>query len=94
VGAYGLNEITDDLVEDGSFIRLSNLSADYVVDVNKIKWLSALNVSVFVSNLFVITKYSGYSPDVNSFVGNWSTRGIDLGAYPHARTFSLGTAKF
>lgn len=95
IGAYGLTEITDNLVEDGSFIRLSNLSADYAVDVNKIKWLSALNVNVFASNLFVITKYSGYSPDVNSFVGNWSTRGIDLGAYPQARTFSLGfTAKF
>ncbi len=95
VGAQGLNEISDRMVEDGSFVRLSNLSANYAIDVDKIKWLSSLDINLFVSNLFVISGYSGYSPDVNSFAGSWSLYGIDAGAYPQARAFSLGfSAKF
>lgn len=95
VGATGLTDISDRMIEDGSFLRLSNISASYPLNVDKINWLSSLDISLYASNLFVITGYSGYSPDVNSFAGNWSLRGIDAGAYPQARTLSVGfTAKF
>lgn len=94
-GATGLTEISDRMIEDGSFLRLSSLSASYPLMVDKIKWLSSLDMSLYVSNLFIITRYSGFSPDVNSYAGNWSLRGIDAGAYPQARTISVGfTAKF
>ncbi len=97
VGAQLLDQISDRMVENGSFVRLSNLSIGYDIPLNEPfkKYLHGLTVSIMADNLFVITKYSGFDPDVNSFGGDWSRRGIDLGAYPRARTFSLGfVAKF
>lgn len=66
-------------VEDASYFRLKNITLGYNI---KIKTL--LNIRLFVSsqNLFTISKYKGYDPEVSS--------GIDLGAYPTARTFSAG----
>jgi hypothetical protein len=42
------------------------------------------------SNLFVLTRYRGFDPDVNSFAGNWSLRGVDLGSYPKSQMVSIG----
>lgn len=95
IGSSSLNEITDRLVEDGSFLRLSALTASYDFPLKSSKILSNLSINLMAANLFTITGYSGYNPDVNSFSGNWSFRGIDSGAYPIARSFSLGLiAKF
>jgi hypothetical protein len=41
-------------------------------------------------NLHVWTDYSGFDPEVNSFGGDARARGIDLGAYPRARSWTLG----
>lgn len=97
IGAQLLEQISDRMVEDGSFFRLSTLSIEYDIPLSKKvrSYLNGLKVSFMASNLFVLTKYTGFDPDVNSFGGDWSRRGIDLGAYPAARTFSLGfMAKF
>ncbi|GAB1414603.1 TonB-dependent receptor [Paludibacter sp.] len=95
VGALGLNEITDKLVEDGSFLRLSTLSLSYTPDLKGLTWLDKLDIHLLLSNLFVISNYRGYNPDVNSFAGSWSLRGVDLGASPSYRSVSLGfTASF
>jgi TonB-linked SusC/RagA family outer membrane protein len=90
IGALGLNEISDLLVEDGSFIRLSNLSLSYEIPLQKIKWIESLNLNLMASNLFVLTRYRGFDPDVNSFAGNWSLRGVDLGSYPKSQMVSIG----
>lgn len=95
IGTSSLNEITNRLVEDGSFVRMSALSVNYDFKLKRKKTISALSLNMVASNLFTITNYSGYNPDVNSFSGNWSIRGIDSGAYPNARSFSVGImAKF
>lgn len=95
IGSSSLNEITNRLVEDGSFLRLSTLTASYDFPLKNTKVLSNLSINLMATNLFTITRYSGYNPDVNSFSGNWSIRGIDSGAYPNARSFSVGLlAKF
>lgn len=75
-------------VEDGSFVRIKNITLGYNVPV-KSTVISALKVSVGVNNLYTFTKYSGYDPEVNSYGDNPALFGVDLGGYPNARTFNL-----
>lgn len=75
--------------EDASYIRLRNVRVDYKL----LKLPKALkNLGVFVSgqNLITITDYTGFDPEVNSLSGNDLRQGVDLGAYPAAKTFTLG----
>ncbi len=82
--------LSDRYVEDGSYLRLKNLSIGYTFNNLKIKGLSAINIYASAQNLFTWTKYSWYDPDVNTFAGDSSRRGVDMYSYPSARTFSLG----
>lgn len=77
-------------IEDGSYLRLKNLQLGYSLPK---KWLEAirfnkLRVYAGVQNLFTLTKYSGYDPEVSSNV--LFSRGIDISSYPNARTFTFG----
>lgn len=90
VGAFGYDYVTDRMIEDGSYLSLSDFIITYSVPASGIKWLAGLDLSLMAKNLFVITPYEGYNPAVNSFAGDWSVRGVDLGAYPCARVVSLG----
>ncbi len=49
-----------------------------------------MNLTFAVNNLFTITKYRWYDPDVNTFGSDTSRRGVDMDSYPSARTFNLG----
>ena len=49
-----------------------------------------MDLSLSASNLLLITKYSGYDPEVNSFGSDMMKMGVDYGSYPSARTFSAG----
>lgn len=80
---------SDRYVKDGSYLRCKNVSLSYRW-VHPIKEVEALNLTASVSNLFTITKYDWYDPDVNSFGSDASRRGVDLSSYPSARTFNLG----
>ncbi len=69
---------------------LKNLQLGYSLPK---KWLEAirfnkLRVYAGVQNLFALTKYSGYDPEVSSNV--LFSRGIDISSYPNARTFTFG----
>lgn len=79
-------------LHDGSYLRLKNVSLQYDIPVGKQNILKSLQVYGSVSNLFTITKYFGFSPDVN--VGDLETeatrRGFDSNAYPQSRTFLIG----
>ena len=77
-------------IEDGSYLRLKNLQLGYSLPK---KWLEAirfnkLRVYAGVQNLFTLTQYSGYDPEVSSNV--LFSRGIDISSYPNARTFTFG----
>ena len=76
---------SDRFIEDGSFIRLQNLTVGYTFDTAQFK-----NLRLYLSadNLFILTKYKGYDPEVNTFTGY--ALGIDYTNYPKARTFTLG----
>jgi TonB-linked SusC/RagA family outer membrane protein len=79
-------------VEDGSYIRLKNVTLGYNFQSAKINKISLSNLRVYATatNLFTLTKYTGYDPEVSSFNGNDAMMGVDLGNYPQARMFSLG----
>jgi TonB-linked SusC/RagA family outer membrane protein len=79
-------------VEDGSFIRGRNLLLGYnfsssVLDALKI---SRLRVYVSAQNFFLITKYTSYDPETNTYTGNAFAQGIQFFDYPRGRTFTAG----
>jgi hypothetical protein len=91
VGA-GTTDYNDLILEDGSYLRLKTLSLSYEVPPDWIgrRGFSRARVYVTGSNLATWTDYSGFDPEVSSFgVGNLN-RGIDIGAYPSARSVILG----
>lgn len=81
--------LSDRYVEDGSYIRLKNLNIGYTFR-NPVKFVNSINVFASATNLFTISDYSWYDPDVNAFGGDASRRGIDIFSYPTSRTYSLG----
>jgi|HigsolmetaAR201D_1030396.scaffolds.fasta_scaffold01539_7 TonB-linked outer membrane protein, SusC/RagA family len=78
-------------VEDGSYLRLKNISLSYRIDkLFNLRDVKGINITFNVNNVFTITKYTGFDPEVNSAgSGNAAWRGIDVGAYPYARTYML-----
>lgn len=80
---------SDRYVEDGSYLRCKNISLSYRW-TSPVKYVESLNLTASVSNLFTISSYSWYDPDVNSFGSDASRRGVDLSSYPSARTINLG----
>lgn len=79
-------------LKDGSFFRLNNLTLGYNLDTKKIginNWISAARFSITGQNLWLITKYNGYDPEVNTdrTVNGISSFGIDYLSYPKARSF-------
>ena len=82
-------------LKSGSFFRLNNLALGYnlspkLIGINR--WVNAIRVSVTGQNLFVITKYDGYDPEVNNdrTVNGISSYGIDYLSYPKARSVIFG----
>lgn len=92
--ALGTNRtVSSFLVEDGSYLRLKNVSLGYkfTPDVLKRAGIASARVYVSAQNLATITNYSGFDPDVNRLgSGSGSTPGVDYGVYPSSRTFLLG----
>ena len=76
-------------VQDGSFVRLKNLSVGYYVPENAIKGAS-VKVILSAQNLLTFTKYKGFDPEASTSVYDNAAdtgNGIVMGAYPSARTF-------
>jgi TonB-linked SusC/RagA family outer membrane protein len=90
----GPNNFTTNLLEDGSYFRMRSITLSYVLPSAWVqrRGFSGGRVYVTGSNLFTITDYSGFNPDVSSQgVGNLN-RGLDIGAYPLAKSFTLGVS--
>ncbi|MBD2756795.1 TonB-dependent receptor [Spirosoma sp. BT704] len=82
-------------LKDGAFFRLNNLALGYNLSPKLIgmnRWINAIRISVTGQNLFVITKYDGYDPEVNNdrTVNGISSYGIDYLSYPKARSVIFG----
>jgi TonB-dependent starch-binding outer membrane protein SusC len=76
-------------VENASFFRIQNVTLGY--NFRNIKGIAGLRFYAEAQNLFVITRYKGFDPEVSSNGGSSDrTAGVDYGAYPSARTFLVG----
>ncbi|MGB5818687.1 MAG: SusC/RagA family TonB-linked outer membrane protein, partial [Saonia sp.] len=84
----GGRAINDRVVEDGSYIRLRNLRIGYNFPNGSIKGIDRLGVFVNAQNVFTITDYSGFNPDVSSL--GVSNLRLDYNSYPLARIITLG----
>lgn len=90
----GTNNFTSNLLEDGSYLRLRSATLSYTLPELVRSRAGFRNARIYVTgtNLFTITDYSGFDPDVSAqSVGN-TNRGIDIGAYPLARTITVGVS--
>ncbi len=76
-------------IEDGSFIRLQNIALGYLIPL-KTKVIRSARIYASGQNLFLITKYSGFDPEVNNQGQNNLNRGDDYDAYPRAKMFTVG----
>ena len=87
----GAGPMSTRFVEDGSYIRLKNLTFGYTLPKSiTSKWgISNLRFYLSGQNLFTITGYSGYDPEVSSRTGNYNL-GFDGGSYPSVRSYTFG----
>jgi hypothetical protein len=79
-------------LDDGSFMRIRNISLGYSLPKVILKKVGISNVRAYVSvlNPFMFTNYIGYNPEVNSRPDSALNPGEDYGSYPLARTYSVG----
>jgi len=83
-------------IEDGSYLRVRDISLSYNFGQNVVEKLSISGLRIYgnLKNWFTITNYSGYSPEVNRSLGGVDsvalTQGVDYGTYPQSKTFSVG----
>ncbi len=78
------------LVEDGSFLRLQTVTLGYQLPPVLVPGGRRAHLYVTGQNLFVLSGYSGFDPEVNSIGGDTRFRGVDSGAYPRARSVNAG----
>ncbi|HTI12219.1 MAG TPA: TonB-dependent receptor [Puia sp.] len=85
-------QVQDTYIEDGSYLRLKNITLGYNVPVAIASKLRAKQIRVYFSaqNLFTITHYKGLDPEVNFYDQNNLQPGIDYGVYPNNKTFQTG----
>ena len=86
------NRVSDAYVEDGSYIRLQNVSLSYTFPRKWIKNLYLTNAKIYcnIQNLFTITKYDGFDPEVGSLQGTALLNGVDYSRYPSPRIYTVG----
>jgi TonB-linked SusC/RagA family outer membrane protein len=79
-------------LEDGSYLRVKDISLSYDVPRNIISKLHLTRLMPYVSatNLITITGYKGMDPEVNQYGNSGAVQGIDWGTYPMARSFVFG----
>lgn len=84
-------KMSDRFVYDGSYMRLKNLELGYDVPFSKGSAIKKARVYVSAQNLFTITSYPFWDPDVNAGGGGSSlVQGVDSSNYPSARSYTIG----
>lgn len=84
--------MSDRYVEDGSYMRIQNVTIGYRVPKKYSSKALLNNMRVYFScqNLYTFTKYSGYDPEVGAFNGSIKLMNVDMGHYPNPRSFTFG----
>jgi TonB-dependent starch-binding outer membrane protein SusC len=84
--------ISDRYVEDGSYLRIQNLTIGYRLPVSIAQRIKMTNLRVYMSaqNLYTLTKYTGYDPEIGSYDNGILLMNVDQGHYPNPRTITVG----
>lgn len=90
----GPNNFTSNLLEDGSYLRLRTITLSKILPESFISRAGASSARVYITgaNLWTKSDYSGFDPDVSGQSVANTNRGIDIGAYPLARSFTAGVS--
>ncbi|OQB29110.1 MAG: Vitamin B12 transporter BtuB [Bacteroidetes bacterium ADurb.Bin174] len=85
-------KISSYFVEDGSYLRIKDVTLSYDFDMNWMKKVGIRKIQPYatVTNLFTFTKYLGFDPEVNQWGNSGNVQGIDYGTYPQTRSFIVG----
>ena len=88
----GNGRISNRFVEDGSYLRIQNVSLSYDLPSKIFEKSIFSNVRFYVNvqNLYTFTNYYGFDPALGNLDQNITLSGIDLGRYPIPRTTSIG----
>ncbi len=91
-GNLNSNKYSSRYLEDGSYLRLRNLTVAYDLpqDIMKKIKFKGMRVSLTMDNLLTLTKYSGTDPDVPLYMGSWTLPGTQAHKYPINKQFLLG----
>jgi TonB-linked SusC/RagA family outer membrane protein len=92
VDPAGNRRFSNRWIEDGSYLRLKNITLGYQLPEKILSRITVKSFRVYatVQNLFTITKYKGYDPEASAFNNNVTNIGIDQGTYPQYRALILG----
>jgi len=89
---YG-SYVNTEFIEDGSYVRLKNLSLGYSFNLAGVSWIKNLNIYIQGQNLITITDYTGYDPEVSfNYNGTQGSvnRGVDDYGFPNYKTYTVG----
>ena len=83
---------SDRYIEDGSYLRIQNLTIGYKLPTNIISRVKMTNLRVYMSaqNLYTFTKYTGYDPEIGALDNGILLMNVDQGHYPNPRTITFG----
>lgn len=86
------DRISDRYVEDGSYIRLKNITLGYTFPSKLIKKFGINNLRLYanIQNLLTITGYDGYDPEIGASTQSANVYGLDYGRYPSPTVYSFG----
>jgi hypothetical protein len=92
VGTSLNTEFSSAFIEDGSFLRARTVSLAYNWPKSLVSKLNLQNLRLYVSaqNLFTVTNYSGFDPEVSRYGASNTAPGHDWGGYPNVRTTTVG----
>ncbi len=88
----GNNRMSDRWIEDGSYLRIQNISLSYNLPKN---WLDQVHINrcklyVNVQNVYTFTNYSGLDPEIGSYNQQAGLSNVDMGRYPSPRVYTFG----
>ena len=80
----------DRFIEDGSYLRLKNITINYDIPMRSDNFINSANIYVTGSNLFTWTNYSGYDPEITTFMYDGLIQGVDWNNKPNSRSVLVG----
>ena len=91
-GSYDNSRISSRFIEDGSYLRLKSVTLSYQLPKAWTDKVKMQNVKLYATgeNLWTLTNYSGFDPEVNAFGTSNTAKGIDYGTYPQTRNIIFG----